>query len=82
MKKPESKIENNLDKIMLDKMMLKTIGVGVAGEALYYAITGDSLPDGGATEFYRGFLEFGPAYVLVGTRLLQYFMKNRAESNG
>lgn len=80
MKNLESKIEKNLDKIMLG-----TIGAGVMGEALYYAITGDTLPDGVATGFYRGFLEVGPAYVLVGskvgTKLLQYFMRNRAENN-
>lgn len=81
MKNLESKIEKNLDEIMLG-----TIGVGVLGEALYYVITGDTLPDGAATGFYRGFLEVGPAYALVGskvgTKLLQYFMRNRAESNG
>lgn len=73
----QSKIEKNFDKIMLG-----TVGAGILGEALYYAFTGDTLPRGELTGFYRGFMEVGPAYVLAGRNLLQYFSRNRAKSNG
>ncbi len=72
----QSKIEKNFDKIMLG-----TIGAGLVGEVLYYAVTGDTLPRGELTGFYRGFLEAGPAYVLAGRKLFQYLTKNRAKSN-
>ena len=64
----QSKIKKNLDKIMLG-----TIGAGLVGEALYYAVTSDTLPRGELTGFYRGFLEAGPVYILAGSKLSQYF---------
>ncbi len=77
MKNLETKIEKNFDKIMLG-----TIGVGILGEVIYYAFTGDTLPRGELTGFYRGCMEAGPAYVLAGKKLFPYFFRNKAESKG
>jgi len=61
-----------------DKIMLGTIGVGLLGETIYYAVTGEILPGGETlpskeflTGFYRGLLEVGPATVLVGRKLVE-----------
>ncbi len=73
MKNLESKIEKNFDNILLG-----TMGVGIVGEVIYYAVTGDTLPGGGLTGFYRGFMVAGPALCLSRKKLFQYFSRNNA----
>jgi len=71
----DSKNKNNLDRIMLG-----TLGIGLLGESLYYFATGDTLPEGVWTGFYRGFFEAGPVYILAGTRLLSHIFSKIGEN--